>query len=183
MSETVPTWLRALDVIIGFIMVILGIWVIWGLIDSAILIGLWVMQILGIILIIWGIWTIIKIFLYKEATMGYKVLLLIAGLLLLIFGGLTFSAPLLTQDIISILAAVGILIYGVFILIAGFMGGEAAGWQRWLGVILGFFLIIIGAYFLFNWFAAAAFLYFLLAIALLFAGFVRIVFGLSGEYY
>ena len=184
MSEMqVPMWLRALDVIIGIIMVVLGIWVIWGLIDSTVLIGIWVMQILGIIIIIWGIWQLIKILLYKEATMGYKVLLLIGGLLLIIFGALTFSSPLLTQDLIAILFAVGILIYGVLILIAGFMEKEAKGWQRWLAIILGFFLIILGGFFLFNWYAAASFLYFLLAIALLIGGFVRMVYGLSGSYY
>lgn len=115
--------------------------------------------------------------------MGYKVLLFLGGLILIIFGAITFSSPLLTQDLISILFAVGILIYGVLILIGGFMEKEAKGWQRWLAVILGFFLIILGGFFLFNWYATASFLYFLLAIALLISGFVRMVYGLSGSYY
>ena len=183
MSEEVPIWLRALDVIVGIIMVVLGIWVIWGLIDPTVLIGLALMQLLGIILIIWGIWRLIKAILAKELAMMSRLLLIIGGILLLIFGGLTFAVPLLTQDLIAILFSIGLIIYGIIVLFVSLMNNEVAGWGRWLGVILGFFLIILGGIFLFNWFAAAAFLYLLLAIALLIGGFVRIVYGISGSYY
>ena len=54
MSEEIPMWLRALDVLVGIILVVLGIWVIWGIIDPTYLIGVTLMQLLGIILIIWA---------------------------------------------------------------------------------------------------------------------------------
>lgn len=79
MSEMeVPMWLRALIVIIGIIMVVLGLWVIWSIFVPTLLVGLVVMQILGVILLIWGIWQIIKIFMYKDAPGGMKILFLLA---------------------------------------------------------------------------------------------------------
>jgi uncharacterized membrane protein HdeD (DUF308 family) len=62
------------------------------------------------------------------------------------------------------------------------MNTQGSGLARGLSAILGIFLLILGIFFIYNLFAAAAFLYFLLALALLFGGFVRIVFGLSGDY-
>jgi uncharacterized membrane protein HdeD (DUF308 family) len=179
----IPMWIRALDVIIGIIMVVLGLWVIWGILNPAVLIALTVMQILGIIAIIWGIWQIIKIFVYKEATMGIKLLFFLAGLLLVIFGAIAVLEPIFFIGLGGLLFAIGLLIYGFLILIAGFMATDAAGWQRWLGVVLGIFLIILGGFFLFNWYLAFGTFLMFFAIGLLLAGFVRIVNGLSGSYY
>ena len=77
----------------------------------------------------------------------------------------------------------GLIIYGVIILIIGFMDKEAKGWARGLAIVLGFFLLILGIIFIFYLQTAATFLYFLLAIAFMIGGFARIVYGLSGHYY
>jgi uncharacterized membrane protein HdeD (DUF308 family) len=183
MSEEVPMWLRALDIIIGIILVVLGIWVIWGIIDSAILVGLVLMQALGVILIIWGIWNLIRGLLARELAMAYRALLFIAAILLIIFGAIVFALPALGEAVIALLFAVGLIIYGVIILIVGFMDKDAKGWVRGGRVILGFFLLILGVIFVFYLQTAATFLYFLLAIGLILAGFFRIIFGLSGENY
>jgi uncharacterized membrane protein HdeD (DUF308 family) len=184
MSEMeVPMWLRALDVLIGIIMVVLGIWVIWAIINPLVLPGIAIFQLLGVILIIWGIWNLIKAFLTKEVGMAWRVLLIIAAILLIVFGGLAFAHPLLAENLIALLFAIGLIIYGVIILVVGFMDKESKGWVRGLGMILGIFLLVLGIIFIFELQIAAAILYFFLAIALLIGGFVRIVFGLSGEVY
>ncbi|MFW9985914.1 MAG: DUF308 domain-containing protein [Candidatus Odinarchaeota archaeon] len=183
MSEEIPMWLRALDVLVGIILVVLGIWVIWGIIDPSYLIGVTLMQLMGIILIIWGIWNLIKGFLAKEMAMAYRALLLIAAILLIIFGGLAFAHPFLVESVIALLFAIGLIIYGVITLIVSLMDKETKGWVRSLAIILGFFLLILGIIFIFFLQTAATVLYFFLAIALIIAGFVRIVYGLSGEYY
>ncbi|MFX1509571.1 MAG: DUF308 domain-containing protein [Promethearchaeota archaeon] len=183
MSEMeVPMWIRALDIIIGIIMVVLGLWVIWGIFVPSVLVGLVVMQILGIILLIWGIWQIIKIFMYKEASGVVKILFLLGGLLLIIFGAIAIADPLLTAGLAGLLFAIGLLIYGFLILIAGFMASDA-GWQRWLAVVLGIFLVILAAFFLFNWLLAYGTLLIFFAIGLLIGGFVRMVYGFNGSYY
>ncbi|MFX1565202.1 MAG: hypothetical protein ACFFCH_04360 [Promethearchaeota archaeon] len=57
------------------------------------------------------------------------------------------------------------------------------GWQRWLAVVLGIFLVILSAFYLFSWLLAYGTLLILFAIGLLIGGFVRMVYGFSGSYY
>jgi uncharacterized membrane protein HdeD (DUF308 family) len=183
MSEEFPVWLRAIDVIVGILLVVLGIWVIWGIINPLVLIGVALMQLLGIILLIWGIWNLIKGLLTKELVPAYRTLLFIAAILLIIFGALAFALPATAESLIALLFAVGLIIYGVIILIVGFMDKQNKDWVRILAIIFGFSLLILGIIFVFYLQTAANILYFFLAVALIIAGFVRIVYGLSGENY
>lgn len=183
MTEGVPTWLRALDIIIGIVMVILGIIVIWAVINPLILLGVAIFQILGIILIIYGLWNLIKAFRATELATSSRALLFIGSILLLVLGGLSFAHPLLAESLIALLFAIGFIIFGIIILVVSLIDKEVKGWVEWVVVILGVFFIIIGALFIFQLQVAAALLYILLAIALLIGGFVRIVFGLSGQFY
>ncbi len=183
MSEGVATWLRALDATIGIILVVLGIIVIWAVINPLILFGIAIFQILGILLIIYGLWNLIKAFLATELATSSRALLFIGSILLLIFGGLSFAHPLLAESLIALLFAVGLIIFGVIILVVSLIDKEVKGWVEWVIVILGILFIIIGGVFLFQLQVAAAFLYILLAIALIIGGIIRIIFGLSGQFY
>jgi uncharacterized membrane protein HdeD (DUF308 family) len=137
------------------------------------------MQLLGAILIIWGIWNIIRGFLASEMVMTYRALMLIAAILLIIFGAIVFALPALGESLIALLFAIGLIIYGVIILIIGFMDSSALGWIRGGRIILGFFLLILGIIFVFYLQTAATFLYFLLAIGLILTGFFRVIQGLQ----
>ncbi|MFX0168426.1 MAG: DUF308 domain-containing protein [Candidatus Hodarchaeota archaeon] len=183
MTEEVPLWLRVFDVLVGIILAALGIWVILGIVNPMMLVGIAIMRILGVILIIWGVWRFIKAFLAKEMVTTSRTLLLIAAMLLVIFGGLAFAHPLLLESLIAFLFAVGLIVFGVITFIVAFVEKDEKDWVRGLRMGLGFFLLILGIIFVFYLQTAAQILYVFLAIALIIIGFVRLVFGLSGDYY
>lgn len=173
-------WLRILDIILGLIAILFGalLFIVPGFI---VVYGIG--MILGIGLIILGIWQIAKIFLAKEIDMQARIISMIIGLLMVIFGALFIAAPSFFPTLLVYILSGAILIIGIFLLVQGGMGKEMTQWIRILYIIFG--IIAIGI-------AIPAFILpatwgidlvsIAVSIALIFFGALRLLVGLTGDY-
>lgn len=176
----VPQTLRILDIILGIIAIILGAFffilpgfvVVYGL-------GL----ILGIGLILLGIWRNIKIFLAKELSMQDRMISIVIGLLMLIFGGLFIAAPSFFPTLLVYIFSGAVLIISILLLVQGAMGKELEKWTRIIYIIFGIIAIIIAvpAFILpATW--GIELVSIAVSIALIFFGTLRLLIGITGDY-
>lgn len=190
----VHRWIRILDIILGIVGIILGIFVIVIMSIPGIfflfvphitniteLILLWLV---GIGLILFGLIVIIKGFIIKRISLLSKILYTVSGLLLIIFGGLAYTYPILTEFMIFLLMFIGIIIYGIIFVLRSLLDSEKTLGRRLLLFIIDFLLIAIaipGAIYWSIW--TQPLLLILLGIALTINGLFRIIIGVISEIY
>jgi uncharacterized membrane protein HdeD (DUF308 family) len=171
--ERSPTWVRAAQIGLGIIVVILSIYALAY--PGAAFVS--IVFILGIILLIVGIEKIIAgIFLPirgKAASIGL-------GILVLIFAGLVIAYPEFATWIITIFLGIALLFGGAASIAQAFSGKES-GWRRAFLLGVGALLIIIGIIVLVSPVFGAQFAGFIVAIGLLIAGIQMIVAGATGR--
>lgn len=171
--ERSPTWVRAAQIGLGIIVVILSIYALAY--PGAAFVS--IVFILGIILFIVGIEKIIAgIFLPirgKGASIGL-------GILVLIFAGLVIAFPGFATWIITIFIGIALLFGGAASIAQAFSGKES-GWRKGFLLGVGALLIIIGIIVLVSPVFGAQFAGFIVAIALLIAGIQMIVAGATGR--
>lgn len=145
------------------------------------LILLWLV---GIGLILFGLIVIIKGFIIKRISLLSKILYTVSGLLLIIFGGLAYTYPILTEFMIFLLMFIGIIIYGIIFVLRSLLDSEKTLGRRLLLFIIDFLLIAIaipGAIYWSIW--TQPLLLILLGIALTINGLFRIIIGVISEIY
>lgn len=120
-----PHWLRILDIILGVIAIVFG--TLLFIIPSFIAVY-GIGFILGIGLIILGIWQMIKILLAQDIEMNARIISIIIGVIMVIFGGLFIIAPTFFPTILVFLLSGAILVVGIFLLVQGTMGKEMKQW-------------------------------------------------------
>jgi len=179
MSEQ-PQWLRILDIVLGLIAILFGVLL---FIVPSFIVVYGIGFILGIGLIILGIWQIAKIFLAKDVEMNARIISMIIGLLMLIFGGLFVAAPSFFPTLLVFILSGAVLIIGLFLLVQGLMGKEMKQWIRILYIIFG--IVAIGI-------AIPAFILpatwgidlvsIAVSVALIFFGALRLLVGITGDY-
>ncbi len=135
-----PHWLRTLDIILGVIAIVFGALL---FIIPSFIVAYGIGFILGIGLIILGLWQIIKILLAKDIEMNARIISIIIGVIMVIFGGLFIAAPTFFPTILVFLLSGAILIVGIFLLVQGAMGKEMKQWTRILYLIFGIIAIVI----------------------------------------
>ena len=168
-----PGWLRAVQIGLGIIVVILSIYALTY--PAAAFVSLVI--ILGIILIIVGIDKIISgIFLHirnRGATIGL-------GIVVLIFSFIVMAFPIFATWMIIIFLGIALLFAGGASIAQGFSGKES-GWKRAFLIGVGALLIIIGIMVLVSPLFGAAFAGIVIAIGLLIAGIEMIAAGATGR--
>jgi uncharacterized membrane protein HdeD (DUF308 family) len=166
-------WVRAVEIGLGIIVVILAIYALAY--PGATFVSL--VWILGIILFIVGIDRLITgIFLPirgRAATIGL-------GVLTLIFAGIVIAYPVFATWIITVFIGIALLFAGAASIVQGFSGKEY-GWKKGFLVGVGGLLIIIGIMVLVSPVFGAQFAGFVIATGLLIAGIEMIVAGATGK--
>ena len=168
-----PGWLRAVQIGLGIIVVILSIYALTY--PAAAFVSLVI--ILGIILIIVGIDKIISGIFLPIKGRGASIGL---GILVLIFAGLVLAFPGFATWIITVFIGIALLFGGAASIAEGFSGKES-GWKRAFLIGVGALLIIIGIIVLVSPVFGAAFAGIVVAIGLLIAGIQIIVAGTTGR--
>lgn len=170
--EKSPGWLRAVEIGLGIIIVILSIYALAS--PGVLFVSL--VYLLGIILFIVGIGRIITgIFLPKNrwATIGL-------GVITLIFAGLVIAFPLFATWIITIFIGIALLFGGAASISQAFAGKES-GWKRGFLIGVGILLIVIGIMILVSPAFGAQFAGIVVATGLLIAGIQMIASGATGR--
>jgi uncharacterized membrane protein HdeD (DUF308 family) len=171
--ERNPGWLRAVEIGLGILIVILSIYALAfpaATFVSVVLILAIILFILGIEKIIAGIFFHIK---GRGASIGL-------GILILIFAGLAVAYPVGTAWIVTIFIGIALLFGGSASIVEGFSGKES-GWKRAFLIGVGVLLIIIGIITLISPLFGMAFAGFVIAIGLLIAGIEMIAAGATGR--
>ena len=168
-----PGWLRAVQIGLGIIVVILSIYALAY--PAAAFVSL--VLILGIILLIVGIEKIISGIFLPIKGRGASIGL---GILVLIFAGLVIAFPGFATWIITVFIGIALLFGGAASIAEGFSGKES-GWKRAFLIGVGALLIIIGIIVLVSPVFGAAFAGIVVAIGLLIAGIQIIVAGTTGR--
>jgi uncharacterized membrane protein HdeD (DUF308 family) len=171
--ERSPTWVRAAQIGLGIIVVILSIYALAY--PGATFVSL--VWILGIILLIVGIEKIIAGIFLPIRGKGASIAL---GILVLIFAGLVIAYPGFATWIITVFLGIALL-FGGGASIAQAFSGKESGWRKAFLLGVGILLIIIGIIVLVSPVFGAAFAGFIVAIGLLIAGIQMIVAGATGR--
>ncbi|MDO8125363.1 MAG: DUF308 domain-containing protein [Candidatus Hermodarchaeota archaeon] len=175
-----PPWLRILDIILGVIAIVFGALL---FILPSFIIAYGIGFILGIGLIILGLWQIIKILIAQDIEMNARIISIIIGIMMIIFGGLFIVAPTFFPTILVLLLSGAILIVGIFLLVQGAMGKEMKQWIRILYFLFG--IIAIGITipaFVFPMTWGLDLVSIAVSIALVFFGALRLIVGITGDY-
>ena len=166
-------WVRAVEIGLGIIVVILAIYALKYPGDAFVSL----VRILGIILFIVGIDRLITgIFLPirgRVATIGL-------GVLVLIFAGLVIAFPVFATWIITVFIGIALLFAGGASIVQGFSGKES-GWKKAFLIGVGALLIVIGVMVLVSPVFGAVFAGIVVATGLLIAGIEMIVAGATGK--
>lgn len=166
-------WVRAVEIGLGIIVVILAIYALAYPGDTFVSF-VWI---LGIILFIVGIDRLLTgIFLPirgRGATIGL-------GVLVLIFAGLVIAFPVFATWIITVFIGIALLFAGAASIVQGFSGKES-GWKKAFLIGVGALLIVIGVMVLVSPYFGAVFAGIVVATGLLIAGIEMIVAGATGK--
>lgn len=171
--EKLPGWVRAVEIGLGIIVVILSIYALAN--PGKLFVSL--VMLLGIILFIVGIGRIITgIFLPVKG----RWTIIGLGVITLIFAGLVIAFPLIATWIITIFIGIALLFGGASSISQGFSGKES-GWKRAFLIGVGALLIIIGIMVLVSPAFGAQLAGTVIAAGLLIAGIQMIASGATGR--
>jgi uncharacterized membrane protein HdeD (DUF308 family) len=172
-----PNWMRGLDIIIGSILVIAGIWI---MIDIS-LIVLTMLFIISFALIFAGIGRLIRAATSEGMKPLSRIMNLLAGAIAIILSMLVFIFPGLSLFLLIGFVAISLILIGVARIIIGGQEDILSSWMRGLNIIIG--ILSIGLGFLAMLFPGFGFLtaIFYISISLITNGFTRILSGLVGH--
>ena len=168
-----PGWLRAVEVGLGVLAIILSglVFVHPGITIASII------YILGIILIVVGIEKIISgIFVKNKSRWGTVGL----GVLALIFGSIAVGFPVHTAVFVIIMLGIGLLFVGISHVVNGLGSKESPGWARAFSIGAGALAIALSFVVMVSPYAGAVFVSLFLGIALLIIGIEIIAVGWTG---
>ena len=169
-----PTWLRAVQIGLGVIVVILSISI---LIQPAIatvalvVIAAVILLIVGIERIIYGIFIRHR---SRLPTIGF-------GILIIILAGIAIAFPSWTTVFLIYLIAFALLFDGISRVIHGVGDKESRGWARGFSIGVGILELILSIMILVSPAIGAALVGILIGIALLIVGIQVVVAGISGR--
>jgi len=110
----------------------------------------------------------------EKTSTGLRILEIIAGIIILVLGAYVLAYPGVAIATLIFFLSVGLIILGIASFVRIFSAG-ISGWRRLFNLILAVLLIIIAGYVIANPFIYGSLtLVYLLALALIFAGFAAI---------
>jgi uncharacterized membrane protein HdeD (DUF308 family) len=172
-----PGWLRALEVVVGLILIFTAfyVWVYPGIAE------LTYIFIFGIVLVILGISRFISGFAAKNLTTGIRILLIIVGILAVVTGFYALAYPLVGAVTIAFFFAFSLLFLGFDRLaLAGTAKAEDGSWMKYLAIIVGIFAIIVSfAILLYPGFGIAL-IFILISLQLFLLGIDLLAAGITG---
>lgn len=176
-SEDYPGWIRGFDILVGFVLVLIGFYVlIGGTFTEALILNFFA---IGLLLV--GVIRTVKGFMMPNLQRVSKVIkiLLGIGIIGLSVGVILFPALAITTLII--LVALALMMSGMSRMVVGYMEKELAAWARGMYIVAGLVTFSIG--FIAGIFPTFGFLILslMISLAIIFLGVVRILSGISGE--
>lgn len=143
MSETtLPTWLRFLNIVVGFIAIGVAFAVIWfdwvQTLTFLILIAF-----LGLILLVLGLSNLIGGLVSKELPIWLRLLAIVFGIIMLVLTVPVIAFPAFGELLLIWLLVIGLLMNGFNSIAFGAMITELPGWYRGWLVIIGIIGIIL----------------------------------------
>lgn len=177
MSERkAPSWLRALDIVFGFMAIILSI----GVLLYPELAILTLIFILSIALLVIGIARVLIGIFAKYLSDGLRALNLGAGILALVLAILAIFYPRLATQMLIYLLSFALMFNGTVRIVIGGFAKVFPGWLRGLLVVVGVLTVALSVVVVISPAFGFLTLVFLLSIAFLLNGMVRIVSGITG---
>jgi uncharacterized membrane protein HdeD (DUF308 family) len=177
-EEKAPNWLRALDIILGLVAVVLGIAVLFMpnvAVETLIFYLYFALLFIGTERILVGA-------LFKPLSRGLRIISIVAGLIAigLAIAVLAYSYPYFATALLVSMLAFALLIQGVARVIIGALAKILANWVRGLLVAGGVLSIVLSIMVLVFPGVALLTLVFLLSITLVWNGIDAIVAGVTG---
>ena len=175
MSESKsPGWMRAAQIGLGIIAVILSITILVYPRGSVVTI----VYLAGVVLLIVGIEKVITGFFVRSGSRMGSIGL---GILVIILALIVMAFPTGTTVFLVVMLGVALLVYGIARIIHGIGDRETSGWVRWANIGVGVLMLIISGVILVSPGFGIAFTAFLIGIALLIAGIEIIAAGFAGR--
>lgn len=174
-----PQWPRILDIILGLITIVFGV-LLFIVPPFNVVYGIGI--VLGLGLIILGIWQIMKLLPAKDLGINTRIISLLTGLLMLIFGVLFVVSPSFFPTLIVFILPSALLIIGLFLLVQGTMGKIMKLWIRILYILFGIFAIgiAIPAFILpATW--GLDLVSIAVSVSIIFFGTLRLLVGITGD--
>ena len=172
-----PRWLRALEVIVGILLILLALYLIafpaTALAAALILIAT--------ALIAFGIIRLLGGFLIQGLTLWSRVLSIVTGLLALVLGWGAIAYPALGLLTIVIYVAIVLLVAGFDRIVTGISASGSPGWVRLTQVIVGFLTLLLSAAIILLPLFGIEILVFLLSIEFFIFGIEAVATGLRGH--
>ena len=170
----VPGWVRAAQIGLGVLAIIISITLL--VIPGAVLTT--IIFIIGILLLIVGIESVISGLFVKSksrmASIGLGILVIILSLIVIAF-------PSAVGVFVLILIGIVLLIDGISRLVHGFGDKERRGWSRGFRIGVGALEIVLGILIMVSPGFGAAFVGFIIAIAVLIVGIEMVIAGIKGR--
>jgi len=171
-----PGWLRALEVVVGLILIFTAfyVWVYPGIAELTIIF------IFGIVLVILGISRFISGFAAKNLTTGIRILLIIVGILAVLIGFYALAYPLVGAVTMAFFFAFSLLFLGFDRLALAGTAKEDGSWMKYLAIIVGIFAIIVSFAILLYPGFGIAFIFILISLQLFLLGIELLAAGITG---
>jgi len=167
-----PGWSRAAQIGLGAVAITLSILIL--VFPGTAIVS--IVLIIGVLLLIVGIESVIRGLFVKRwvASIGLGILVIILALVVIAF-------PAGTTVFLIILMGIALLIDGISRLVHGFGDKESRGWSRGFRIGVGVLEIALGILVMVSPAVGAAFVAFIIAIALLIVGIQMVAGGISGR--
>lgn len=175
-QEKAPGWFRALTVILGILLIALAVVIMFHPEIGLLTIIIWI----ALSLIVSGIGLLVIGFGSPDLDSGSRAISAIGGIAILAIALIAMLYPDLTIAVVLILWAIGIIIGGASAVAVSGMAKKAKSWQKWTGIILGIFAIIVAILVIVWPGLGEAILIILLVIGLLIQGVFDIIAGIAG---
>lgn len=179
-GQKVPSWIRAIEVVAGIILVVLS-FNIWGF---PLLAGISAVYIFGIALIILGTVRIGAGIYDTRPERNMRILTVILGILLLIIGFYALMYPGGGAVTLVYFFAFALMLAGIDLFLrasAGLPGPDTPAWVRYLSIAVGILALLIGFIAVLYPGLGAALLFILISLGLLFLGIELIASGIIGK--
>ena len=171
------TFIRAIDVIIGLVLVGLSIY----LISDASFAESFIVNAFAIGILLVGLIRTIKGFLMKDLVGHARLTKLILGLAIIGIGIIVLLLPAIAISTLTLLLAVGIMAAGISRIIVGYLEKDLVNWARGLYILVGILVFVLGfiagVFPIFGFFVLTV----MISTAFIALGFVRIISGITGE--
>ncbi len=178
-KESIPAWMRIVEIIIGILAIILGILVFIA--PTYISFLVFVLAMCAVIVLL-GFGLIYRGLTQKERTGTMRFLLIIGGIILIILGiYLYVDATLFAALLLVWIFGIALAVDGIMAITYAFTSIRIKSWQRWTLIIIGIIEAILGFFVVVVPFFGVNVFNILAIIALIFVGIAYIIAGITGE--